>query len=57
MVGQGLRVLGQDDGLPELSLTRMGLIHAPGRPTEEAVALAEAIRGTIIGAPAARQAA
>jgi hypothetical protein len=33
----------------------MGLIHAPGRPTEEAKALAEAIRETI-GAPA-RQAA
>jgi len=56
MVGQGLRVLGRDDGLPELPLTRMGLIHAPGRPTEEAVALAEAIRGTI-GAPVVRQAA
>jgi hypothetical protein len=33
----------------------MGLIHAPGRPTEEASSLAEAIRGTI--GPAARQAA
>ena len=43
----GLRVLGRTEGLPELPLTRMGLIHAPGRPTEEAVALAEAIRGTI----------
>jgi hypothetical protein len=47
MVGPGLRVLGRTEGLPELPLTRMGLIHAPGRPTEEAVALAEAIRGTI----------
>jgi DNA-binding transcriptional LysR family regulator len=56
MVGQGLRVLGRDDGLPELPLTRMGLIRAPGRPTEEAVALADAIRGTI-GAPVVRQAA
>ncbi len=55
MVGQGLRVLGRAEGLPDLPLTRMGLIHAPGRPTEEASALAEAIRGTI-GAPA-RQAA
>jgi DNA-binding transcriptional LysR family regulator len=55
MVGPGLRFLGRDDGLPELPLTHMGLIHAPGRPTEEAAALAEAIRGTI-GAPA-RQAA
>jgi hypothetical protein len=33
----------------------MGLIHAPGRPSEEAKALAEAIRETIV-APA-RQAA
>ena len=55
MVGEGLRRLGRSEGLPDLSLTRMGLIHAPGRPTEEAKALAEAIRSTI-GAPA-RQAA
>jgi DNA-binding transcriptional LysR family regulator len=55
MVGPGLRLLGRAEGLPELPLTRMGLIHAPGHPTEEARALAEAIRGTI-GAPA-RQAA
>jgi DNA-binding transcriptional LysR family regulator len=55
MVGQGLRRLGRNEGLPELSPTRMGLIHAPGRPTEEAKALAEAIRGTI--AAPARQAA
>jgi DNA-binding transcriptional LysR family regulator len=55
MVGGGLRCLGRSEGLPDLSLTRMGLIHAPGRPTEEAKALAEAIRLTI-GAPA-RQAA
>ncbi len=51
MVGGGLRRLGRSEGLPDLSLTRMGLIHAPGRPTEEAKALAEAIRSTI-GAPA-----
>ena len=55
MVGPGLRVLGADEGLPKLPLTRMGLIHAAGRPTEEARALAEAIRQTI-GAPV-RQAA
>ena len=42
-----------DEGMPELSLTRMGLIHAPGRQTEEAKALAEAIR-TTVGAPARR---
>jgi DNA-binding transcriptional LysR family regulator len=55
MVGEGLRILGAKDGLPELPLTRMGLIHAPGRPTEEAKALAEAIR-TTIGVPARRAA-
>jgi DNA-binding transcriptional LysR family regulator len=55
MVSGGLRRLGRNEGLPELPLTRMGLIHAPGRPAEEAKALAEAIRSTI-GAPA-RQAA
>ena len=55
MVGPGLKLLGRAEGLPELPLTRMGLIHAPARPSEEAKALAEAIRQTI-GAPA-RQAA
>jgi DNA-binding transcriptional LysR family regulator len=55
MVGDGLRLLGRSEGLPELPVNRMGLLHAPGRPTEEAKALADAIRGTI-GVPA-RQAA
>ena len=55
MVGEGLRILGPDQGLPELPLTRMGLIHAPGRPTEEAKALADAIRMTV-EAPARRAA-
>src|SRR6185437_12586556 len=55
LVGPGLRRLGRAEGLPELPLNRMGLIHAPGRPSEEAKALAEAIRETV-GAPA-RQAA
>jgi DNA-binding transcriptional LysR family regulator len=55
MVGEGLRILGRNEGLPDLPMTRMGLIHAPGRPTEEAKALAEAIRLSV-GAPA-RQAA
>jgi DNA-binding transcriptional LysR family regulator len=55
MVGEGLRILGPEEGLPELPLTRMGLIHAPGRPSEEAKALAEAIRMTV-GAPARRAA-
>ena len=59
VVGPGLKVLGRAEGLPELPLNRMGLIRAPGRPSEEAKALAEAIRETI-GTPAsvpARQAA
>jgi DNA-binding transcriptional LysR family regulator len=47
MVGEGLRVLGPDSGLPELPSTRMGLIHAPGRQSEETRALADAIRGTL----------
>jgi DNA-binding transcriptional LysR family regulator len=55
LVGEGLRRLGPNDGLPELPANRMGLIHAPGRPTEEAKALADAIRWTI--AAPARQAA
>ena len=55
MVGPGLKRLGRAEGLPELPLTRMGLIHAPGRPSEEAKALAEAIRETIV--VEARQAA
>jgi len=55
MVGEGMRVLGQAEGLPELPMTRMGLIHAPGRATEEARALAEAIRLTV-AAPVRRAA-
>jgi len=48
MVGEGLRILGPEEGLPDLPMTRMGLIHvhAPGRASEEAKALAEAIRAT-----------
>src|SRR5947209_14471849 len=34
MVGEGLRVLGSESGLPELPLTRMGLIHSSARLTE-----------------------
>jgi DNA-binding transcriptional LysR family regulator len=55
MVGEGLRILGANEGLPELPLTRMGLIHAPGRASEEAKALANAIRETV-DAPARRAA-
>jgi DNA-binding transcriptional LysR family regulator len=55
MVGDGLRILGAESGLPRLSTTRMGLIHRPGAPTEEAKALAQAIRETV--PPASRMAA
>jgi DNA-binding transcriptional LysR family regulator len=55
MVGEGLRVLGSETGLPELPLTRMGLLHAAGRPSEEVRALADAIRSTV-GAEARRAA-
>jgi DNA-binding transcriptional LysR family regulator len=55
MAGDGLRILGREEGMPELPLTRMGLIHSAGRPTEEAKALAEAIR-TTVGVPARRAA-
>ena len=48
VVGPGLKVLGRAEGLPELPLNRMGLIHAPGRPSEEAKALAESIRETLV---------
>ena len=43
----GLRVLGPETGLPSLPLTRMGLIRRPGRASDEAQALAEAVRETI----------
>jgi DNA-binding transcriptional LysR family regulator len=49
MVGEGLRVLGSESGLPDLGLTRMGLIQRGGRPTEEIKALAESIRMTVGG--------
>jgi DNA-binding transcriptional LysR family regulator len=42
-----LRVLGPDCGLPPLQRSRMGIIRAPGRASEEAVALADAIRATV----------
>jgi DNA-binding transcriptional LysR family regulator len=47
MIGDGLRALGPADGLPNLPPTRMGIIHAPGAQSEEAKALAEAMRATI----------
>jgi DNA-binding transcriptional LysR family regulator len=42
-----LRVLGPETGLPPLQRSRMGIIRAPGRASEEAAALADAIRATV----------
>ena len=42
-----LRVLGAESGLPKLPTSRMGLIHAPGHQSQEAAALADAIRVTM----------
>lgn len=42
-----LRVLGAESGLPRLPSSRMGLIHAPGHASQEAAALADAIRATV----------
>ena len=47
MIGEGLRALGPADGLPPLPFSRMGLIHAAGPASQEAKALAEAVRATI----------
>jgi len=49
MIGDGLRVLGAADGLPSLPNSRMGIIHSAGAQSQEAKALAEAIRATIGG--------
>ena len=51
MIGEGLRTLGPADGLPNLPLTRMGLIRSAGAPSEEAKALADAVRATIAELP------
>ncbi|HXT08466.1 MAG TPA: LysR substrate-binding domain-containing protein [Roseiarcus sp.] len=50
LVGEGLRVLGESEGLPPLPLTRMGLIHRAGATSPEARELAEAVRETIVTA-------
>ena len=42
-----LRTLGLECGLPTLPTSRMGIIRAPGRPSDEADALADAIRATV----------
>ncbi|MGD0764477.1 MAG: LysR family transcriptional regulator [Roseiarcus sp.] len=56
MVGDDLRILGAEEGLPSLPLTRMGLIFAPGPISEESRALAEAIRGALVAAAAHKEA-
>jgi len=47
MAGADMRVLGAEVGLPRLPLSRMGLISAPGVASEEASALADAIRASV----------
>jgi len=42
-----LRALGLEAGLPPLGRSRMGIIYAPGHASEEAAALADAIRATV----------
>ena len=42
-----LRVVGPESGLPPLQSSRMGIIHAPGRASDEAAELANAIRTTV----------
>ncbi|WP_280565273.1 LysR substrate-binding domain-containing protein, partial [Chromohalobacter sp. 48-RD10] len=34
MLGAGLRVIGSDEGLPELPMIEIALHHSPGRPNE-----------------------
>jgi DNA-binding transcriptional LysR family regulator len=41
------RILGAESGLPRLPSSRMGLIHASGKLSPEAAALADAIRATV----------
>ena len=47
MLGDGLRPLGPEWGLPRLPMSRMGLIRSASKSSEEVIALAEAVRGTI----------
>ena len=41
------KALGPESGLPPLETSRMGIIRAPGRPSAEAEALADAIRASL----------
>jgi DNA-binding transcriptional LysR family regulator len=47
MVAADMQILDEKVGMPPLPSTRMGLIRASGRPSEETKALAEAIRATL----------
>jgi len=47
LINNGLRAIGEAEGLPPLPLTRMGLIRRPGHASPEADALAQAARETI----------
>jgi DNA-binding transcriptional LysR family regulator len=47
LMTEGLRMLGAAEGLPTLPMTRMGMIHRAGRASDEAEALAQAVRETI----------
>jgi len=47
LIVDGLRSIGDAEGLPPLPLTRMGLIRRPGHASREADALAQAARETI----------
>jgi DNA-binding transcriptional LysR family regulator len=47
LIMDGLKSIGEAEGLPPLPLTRMGLIRRPGHASREADALAQAARETI----------
>lgn len=42
-----LKTLGAEADMPPLQPSRIGLIHAPGKASEEAAALADAVRATV----------
>jgi DNA-binding transcriptional LysR family regulator len=50
-VPDDLRVLGPESGMPPLAPSGIGLIHAPGKLSAEAAALAEAVRATVGAKP------
>jgi DNA-binding transcriptional LysR family regulator len=50
-VPNDLRVLGPESGMPPLAPSGIGLIHAPGKLSAEATALADAVRATVGATP------